>query len=347
MIPIRNIYYMLSYAYQILNEQGYRDIALEEFDNIGELCAAILAKGMSVQLKRGLNKAYTEKTESMTALRGKIALTDTIRTQSIRRQQLVCTYDEFNENSYLNRIIKSTMDALMHQDIKKARKQELRRVLTYLEKVDKVELGSINWRIPYNQNNQSYRMLIGICYLVVKGLLQTTEDGTVRMMEFLDEQQMSAMYERFIREYYKKEFHHKISVSAAKIDWLIDEGFQSGMLPEMKSDITLEYKNRVLIIDAKYYQSNVQEFHGVRNLVSGNVYQIYTYVMNKAGEKKYDAVSGLLLYARTDDEIQPDENTSLSGHRISARTLDLSRDFIEIKKDLDGIVEEFLMAHPT
>ena len=34
MIPIKNIYYMLSYAYQILNEQGYRDIALEEFDNI-------------------------------------------------------------------------------------------------------------------------------------------------------------------------------------------------------------------------------------------------------------------------------------------------------------------------
>ena len=109
MIPIKNVYYMLSYAYQILNEQGYRDIALEEFDNIGELCAAILAKGMSVQLKRGLNKAYTEQNEPLTAVRGKINLTDTIRTQSLRRQQVVCTYDEFNENSYLNRIIKSTM----------------------------------------------------------------------------------------------------------------------------------------------------------------------------------------------------------------------------------------------
>ena len=343
MIPIKNIYYMLSYAYQILNEQGYRDIALEEFDNIGELCAAILAKGMSVQLKRGLNKTYTEQNESLTAVRGKINLTDTIRTQSLRRQQVVCTYDEFNENSYLNRIIKSTMLALMHQNIKKSLKQDLRKVLMFLGNVYTVELRSINWRIPYNQNNQSYRMLIGICYLVVKGLLQTTDDGTVRMMDFIDQDRLFDLYERFLRQYFKKHFP-RISVSASKIDWLIDEGFHARMLPEMKSDITLEYMNRVLIIDAKFYQSNVREHYGAKTLVSDNVYQIFTYVMNKAGEKDYDAVSGLLLYARTEEEIQPDENTSLAGHRISARSLDLNREFSEIKRDLNAIVEDFLMA---
>ncbi len=31
MIPIQNIYYMLSYAFQILNEQGYKNIATEQF----------------------------------------------------------------------------------------------------------------------------------------------------------------------------------------------------------------------------------------------------------------------------------------------------------------------------
>lgn len=28
MIPIRNIYYMLAYAFQVLHEQGYKDVAL-------------------------------------------------------------------------------------------------------------------------------------------------------------------------------------------------------------------------------------------------------------------------------------------------------------------------------
>lgn len=54
MIRIQNIYYMLAYAFQVLNEQGYKNIATEEFDNTAELCAAILARGISTQVKRGL-----------------------------------------------------------------------------------------------------------------------------------------------------------------------------------------------------------------------------------------------------------------------------------------------------
>ena len=32
-----------------LNEQGYKNIATEELDNTAELCAAILARGISTQ----------------------------------------------------------------------------------------------------------------------------------------------------------------------------------------------------------------------------------------------------------------------------------------------------------
>ena len=62
MIPIQNIYYMLSYAFQILNEQGYKNIATEQFNNTAELMAAILEKGIAIQLKRGLGKEYIPQT---------------------------------------------------------------------------------------------------------------------------------------------------------------------------------------------------------------------------------------------------------------------------------------------
>ena len=52
MIAIQNIYYMLSYAFQVLQEQGFRSVATEEFDNTAELCAAILSKGIAMQIKR-------------------------------------------------------------------------------------------------------------------------------------------------------------------------------------------------------------------------------------------------------------------------------------------------------
>ncbi len=50
-IFIKNIYYMLSYAFTTLNQGGYEDVATEEFENIHNLFAAILAKGISRQLK--------------------------------------------------------------------------------------------------------------------------------------------------------------------------------------------------------------------------------------------------------------------------------------------------------
>ena len=38
---------------------------------------------------------------------------------------------------------------------------------------------------------------------------------------------------------------------------------------------------------------------------SGNMYQIFTYVKNKAYEDNTKEVSGMLLYAKTDEEISP------------------------------------------
>ena len=83
MIPIRNIYYMLSYAFQVLNEQGYKNLATEQFDNVAELCAAILSKGVSQQLKRGLGREYIERSESLSSLRGRIEVSESIKTQSM------------------------------------------------------------------------------------------------------------------------------------------------------------------------------------------------------------------------------------------------------------------------
>ena len=50
MIPVQNIYHMLAYAFRVLNEDGYRSVATEQFHNVAELCAAILIKGVSLQI---------------------------------------------------------------------------------------------------------------------------------------------------------------------------------------------------------------------------------------------------------------------------------------------------------
>ena len=49
----------------------------------------------------------------------------------------------------------------------------------------------------------------------------------------------------------------------------------------------------------------------------------------------------MLLYAATDEVIQPDNTYHMSGNKISVRTLDLNKEFTEIKEQLNAIVYEF------
>ena len=331
---------MLSYAFQILNEQGYKDLATENFDNAEDLCAAILIRGISYQLKRGLGREYISETDTISAIRGKMEIAASLKSQSLLRNQMVCTYDELSVDSPLNRIIKSAAVLLLKADISKARKKELRRLSVFFSEVTLIDPRTINWSIHYNRNNQTYRLLIAVCYLVVKGLLQSQSDGSVRMMDFLDEQRMHRLYEKFILEYYRKHFP-QIKASAAQIEWALDDEFGT-MLPTMQSDITLSYHNggveRTLIIDAKYYAHTTQVQYDVHTLHSGNLYQIFTYVKNKAA--KGGEVSGMLLYAQTDEEIYPSNEYKMSGNKITVRTLDLSGDFAKIASQLNAIVQE-------
>ena len=333
---------MLAYAFQVLNEQGYRNIATEDFENTAELCAAILARGINIQIKRGLGKEYIPRTEALSSLRGKIDITESIKTQALQRKQLVCSYDEFSVNSYMNRIIKSTVLLLLRADITKARKKELRKVLVFFDDVDVIDLYSVNWNVQYNRNNQTYRMLISICFLVVKGLLQTQSDGTTKLMDFLDEQRMHRLYEKFILQYYRKEYP-QITANASQIPWQLDDDM-SAMLPVMQTDIMLSHGEKTLIIDAKYYAHSTQIQYGKHSLHSGNLYQIFTYVKNKEAElaDRPHEVSGMLLYAKTDEDIYPENAYRMSGNRIEVRTLNLDGDFDSIRKQLDGIAEKYL-----
>ena len=347
MIRIQNLYYMLAYAFQVLNEQGYKNLATEDFENTAELCAAILVRGISTQVKRGLGREYIPQTEEMSLLRGRIDISETIKTQALQRKKLICGYDDFSINSYMNRIIKSTVLVLLRADITKARKKELRKLLVFFDDVDIIDLHSINWDFRYDRNNQTYRMLLSVCSLVVKGLLQTQSDGSTKLMDFLDEQRMCRLYEKFILEYYRREFP-QITASAAQIHWKLDNDMDA-MLPVMQTDIMLSHEEKTLIIDAKYYSHSTQIQYDKHTLHSGNLYQIFTYVKNKDAELKGkpNEVSGMLLYARTDEDVYPENEYKMSGNRIEVRTLNLDEDFNRIKAQLDGIVEKYFGISAT
>lgn len=331
---------MLSYAFRILNEDKYQDIKTEEFLYTADLMAAILAKGLSSQIKRGLGKEYIQRSDMLSSPRGKIDISCSLKEQAILSRKLVCVYDSFEENTYMNQVLKSTARKLIQvDDVKAERKKSLKKLMIYFNNVDIIDLQTVKWRgFQYTKNNATYKMLINICFLVSKGLLLTDEKGTLKMSKYLDDRQMHNLYEKFILEYYRKHYP-KFKATPSQVDWNVDDGFLE-LLPAMKSDIILEYQGRTTIIDAKYYSRMFQynQLFNSKTLHSNNMYQIFAYVKNK--DIKHDgSVSGVLLYAKTDEEEMLDQNYLMSGNKISVKSLDLGADFEEISEKLDEIAE--------
>lgn len=341
-IFIKNIYYMLSYAFTTLNQGGYEDVATEEFENMHNLFAAILAKGIGRQLKQGLYREYLNRKDDTVIVRGKIDMPGIVRNRIARKRVLTCEYDELSENNLLNQILKTTVVLLLrHARVDQEYKNDLKKEMLFFSNVDTVDPASIRWSaIRFRRDNSTYRMLISLCQLILEGMLLTTDSGEYKLATFVDEQRMSRLYEKFILEYYAKECPQVI-VTASQIPWALDDGIGT-MLPVMQSDIMLTRGNEVLIIDAKYYTHTTQTQYDVHTLHSNNLYQIFTYVKNKDAElgEEPHTVSGMLLYARTDEATQPDNVYQMSGNQISVKTLDLNREFSEIASQLNAIVNE-------
>ena len=338
-ILIRNVYYMLAYAFQELRQNNYAEIEGEAFDNIYDLFAEIIVRGISYQLKQGLYREYVAKNESMQTVRGKIDINGTIAKRTRNIPHIVCDYDELSENNVYNQILVTTATLLIkHSDVKKEKKSRLKQLMLFFQNVQSIDAHTIRWNaLRFDRNNRNYRMLLYLCYFIISEWLMTTENGEFKMREFSDDH-MCRLFEKFVLSYYKKH-HPELMPCAAQIDWNIDKGQSTtNILPIMQTDILLTMGERTLIIDAKYYTRSMQRQYDKSTIHSNNLYQIYTYV-NEYDEEHKGNVDGMLLYAKTQEEIVPDGQIKRkAGNNIYFKTLDLNTDFKSIKDRLDSFI---------
>jgi len=198
-----------------------------------------------------------------------------------------------------------------------------------------VELWHVSWdAIKINRNNRSYKLIIDVCYLIFKGLLVNEQEGALKFATFIEDRQMSTLYEKFVLNFYRVELSKEVDAKSEQIGWDITSDEKLSLLPKMKTDISLYGRktNKLLIIDTKFYPKALQVNFDHESFISNNLYQICAYVNNSdfGGE-----VSGMLLYPTVDYML--DERTEISGKKIYVKTLDLNQEFQIIKQQLIDI----------
>lgn len=340
-IPIENIYYLLCYAWNNLDEKDRVDVTAEDCSEILDLLSKVVINGTRILLKRGIDKSYITSKIELAGIKGKLELAETVKKVIHLKQHTWCTVDEFSADILTNRILISTLYLLLKiKNIDQGLKEEIKHLLWVLTGIQPIELSSrIFNQVKLHRNNRFYGFLLSVCRLIYENSLPTEKPGEYRFMDFTrDEKKMSMLFEAFIRNFYRKHLHGW-DVGRSNIMWRFNtiEDRNMDFLPRMQTDITMECMEEKIIIDTKYYQETMMTNYDKRKIHSNNLYQLFSYLLNqRSTDVKTLKTKGILLYPTIENEY--DLSYKFEDHPIQIKTLNLNQHWKLIEKRLMGLV---------
>ena len=341
-IPIQNIYYLLCYAWNKLDEKERVKVSIDDSTELVDLFAKVLINATKVLLKRGIDKNYIEHTEEIAGVKGKLLISETIKHNILFKQRTICNFDDFSANILSNQILLTTIYRLTRtKGIDIQLKGELVSLLRMLDGIDQIQISSSLFKqIKINRNNSFYSFVMNVCQIIFESTLPSEEKGKYLFSDFTkDEKKMPYLFEAFIRNFYKIEQSKFPTVKRDNIDWKFEsvDELSDQYLPQMQTDITLENLDEKLIIDAKYSQETMALNYNKEKIKSNNLYQLFSYLVNqeKDTDKSKKAI-GILLYPTIEKDY--DLNFKYEEHKIKIRTVNLNTDWINIHDRLLAII---------
>ncbi|QIX61720.1 hypothetical protein HER32_11240 [Hymenobacter sp. BT18] len=342
MVPIQNLYYLLSYAWNRLPERHALLTADgQDFERPVELLGHLLLLHLRRYLRAGLPPAYQEREAELPELRGRVLLAPSLTRNLLPRGRAVCRYDELGYDGLLHGLLLGTVRELGRTArIPGSLRQELRRVQRqFPADIMPLQLTNDTLRQARRQRpTGTGAMLLNICELLhLSQLPEPTAGGRPRFRDFRrDEVVMAKLFEQFVRNFYRLE-QRRYRVQSETIAWqaAADQPEHLALLPSMITDTSLEAPDRKIILDTKYYAAALRTRYDQQRLITPHLYQLYAYLQNQRplpGQQ----LEGVLLYPAAEQEV--DLRYTLGGHPVRIVTINLAQPWPTIAADLLALV---------
>jgi 5-methylcytosine-specific restriction enzyme subunit McrC len=338
-IPVRNIYYLLCYAWNRLPESQVVDVARLPSTELADLFAFVLIGGVKHLARRGFEQGYQPWSEELAGVRGRIDVVGSARRLLLAHGRASCSFDELTVNTGTNQILKSTLRFLAGVPrLDGSLRKELRQLHRLFQGVDDLPLRAQLFRtVQLHTNNRYYKFLLNICELVCGAWLVDERAGAYKFRDFIrDERKMARVFQDFVFNFYRLE-RPELHPARERIFWKAQSSTDPtlAMLPRMETDISLSMPSGRLIIDTKYYTETLGSYFDADKIHSANLYQLFAYLMN-AKRESGQGLSGMLLYPVVDRELRLEYR--LHDFPIKVCTVNLVREWHEIRAELLGLV---------
>lgn len=344
-VPVQNIYYLLSYAWDKLDEAELTKAGIDDFEEVANLLGKVLANGCSNLFKRGLYRNYRQKEEEIPGIRGKLLIDKSLGSLSFQNKKAWCQYDELSRNVLPNRILKSTVLRLLQMsEVENGLHRELKEIYYRFSDVEEIRLQGHHFtQVQIHRNNAFYGFLIQICQLIFESSALDESGQRYQFRDFTrDHQKLARLFEAFVFNFYRRE-QDRYKVKSPSFPWLFKSEVKehNDLMPSMYTDIVLKDDERIIIIDTKFYSKTMarREDIGSISFKSPNMYQIFAY-MQHIPNPKNKKIEGMLLYPDVGDSIHA--TYTWKDQVLTFKTVNLDQEWQKIEDkllDLMGLLK--------
>jgi 5-methylcytosine-specific restriction enzyme subunit McrC len=344
-IPIENVYYLLCYAWNRLDEGEIVDVSQLPSTSLVDLFARVLTNGVEHLARRGLERVYVPHEEELPGIRGRIDILQTERRLLRKHGRAACIYDELSTNSIPNQIIKATLLTLRrHASLEKRNRDAVMTICRRLQHIEDIQITArLFRRVQLHSNSRYYRFLLNICELIHSSWLVDEKVGSHRFRDFLeDETRMALVFQDFVFNFLRIE-RSDLKVRRENILWRIDplHSVDTSLLPTMQTDISIDAGDQHIILDTKFYRSTLTEYRGGKKIHTENLYQLFSYIMNRLPSSL--PCEGILLYPTIEEDVCA--SFPILGHIIQVRTLNLAQSWQKIRADPLNLIPSYAEPH--
>jgi 5-methylcytosine-specific restriction enzyme subunit McrC len=272
---------MIAVAFDIpLSEGQIAQMGAQESDLL-EAFINLFVTRLAEQAKSGLTRDYVTEEDILPKLRGTLDVRQQIVRRSVDPSRLHCRFDEFSENTPLNRLFKASLLRI----ISFVRSEPLRRRISNLTgRFTDIPASPapLRERIVWNRMSERFRQAHVLARMLLEAEWQNTTSGHVTGISLLFP--MNLLFERYVARWMQRVLPPG-SVSAQQRQHTL---LQHGAYPVIP-DIVIDTPDGPLVIDTKW--KDLGEHSGsTPNVSQADLYQLASY------GTVYNASRVILLY---------------------------------------------------
>lgn len=331
---------MLSVSQNLRVADGELTALLAQRHDLLEIFIGLFANRLLAAVRRGLPYRYMEQEEDLKRLRGKLNVTRQLTRLALRPDLLACRFDEFSENTPLNRVLKAAVARLTGVARSAANRRCLAEISSRFEFVGETS-DPLREQVRLDRTNLVFHNLYQLALLFLKGDWQTTTSGDSLGFSLLFP--MNDLFENFIGQCLKRalasrDVHLQVTWHSALHDADKKPLFRLQPDAVIVDRTMLGEGIRPIIIDTKWKRLDPNARDGKIGVSPSDVYQMLAYA------QAYDAQHLILLYPwQREMGIQKGVacNWTIAGteRRLCIATVDVSRPRKEVIGALGEIVD--------